>query len=308
MRLFDHAFNMELDFIFAVSCIFSERMLQLFQNPLQKGERTPVSEKTSSSNQSIEKMFHIIETMAVAGRPMRLNEIAEKSRVPASTAMRILNAMIDNGYASQNEETQLYSLSYKFLWIASNLRENLTLSQVIHPYLQEISKRVGVSCALGIRNGDYITYVDEVVSSQQMIRIFHHLGQSYDLYANGCGKLFLAEYSKAELNRYFQQHELKSITPKTLCTRAELEADLARTRQRGYSMNDEECLLGMRCISFPLKSSDGEVFAGISLSATIYQINNDNIGVYVSTVRAVLDRMYSECGPVFSRLQFNELI
>lgn len=49
------------------------------------------------SNQSIDRMFQIIEAMAFTGKPMRLNDIAKKSGIPASTAMRILNAMIENG-------------------------------------------------------------------------------------------------------------------------------------------------------------------------------------------------------------------
>ena len=38
------------------------------------------------SNQSIDRMFQIIEAMAFTGKPMRLNDIAEKSRIPARTA------------------------------------------------------------------------------------------------------------------------------------------------------------------------------------------------------------------------------
>ena len=109
------------------------------------------------SNQSIDRMFQIIEAMAFTGKPMRLNDIAEKSGIPASTAMRILNAMIENGYASQNEETQLYNLSYKFLWVGNSIRENLSLNQLLHPYLQEISKRTALGSALAVLNGDTIT-------------------------------------------------------------------------------------------------------------------------------------------------------
>ncbi len=45
----------------------------------------------------------------------------------------------------------------------------------------------------------------------------------------------------------------------------------------GYAVNDEEGLLGMQCIALPVNSSDGRIFAAISISGTIYQITHDNI-------------------------------
>ena len=67
--------------------------------------------ETSTSNLSIDRMLRIIELMSESGKPMRLNEIAESSGVSTSTAMRILNTLIEREYAKQNEETLLYSLT-----------------------------------------------------------------------------------------------------------------------------------------------------------------------------------------------------
>ncbi len=262
----------------------------------------------NSSNQSIDRMFSIIEVMASSGKPMRLNEIAERSGVAASTAMRILNALCDNGYASQNEETYLYSLSYKFIWIGSQIRESLTLNKLLRPYLDEISRRLNLSCALGTLNDIAVTYVDEVIATQQMLRVYHHLGQAHPLYANACGKLFLSSFSKADLNRYYRQTQLTPFTPRTLSTRDALEKDLARIRECGYSVNDEERILGMRCVAVPLLSSDGKPFVGISVSGTSFQIARENIPLVAATVQSVVDKIYEECRPVLSLLQSGELL
>ena len=107
----------------------------------------------NASNQSIDRMFQILETMTFTGRPMRLNDIAEKSGIPASTAMRILNAMIENGYANQNVETQLYSLSYKFLWVGNSIRENLSLNPDIPANIRWIVDDVTKFCQREVRRG-----------------------------------------------------------------------------------------------------------------------------------------------------------
>lgn len=261
----------------------------------------------SSSNQSIERMFRIIESMAPSDKPLRLNEISEKSGVPASTAMRILNAMIQNGYASQDADTMLYSLSYKFLEISTAIRENLSLNQELRPYLQEISRKMQLSCALGIQNQYCITYIDEVISMQQMIRIYHHLGVQYPLHKNACGKLFLSQFSPEELTRYLQQADLSVSTPKTLSSREELEENLEQIRTQGYAVNDEESMLGMRCIALPLIDPDGEIFAGVSISGTVYQLPHDTIPTLVQTTRRILKRFYDECNPLLKNVHRAEL-
>lgn len=264
--------------------------------------------KTNSSNQSIDRMFSIVEVMASTARPMRLNEIAEQSGISASTAMRILNALIENGYASQDEETFLYSLSYKFMMIGNSLRENLSINQLMGPYLSELSKRVGLSCAIGIRSGYSLVYINEVISTQQMLRVYHHLGNSNPMYANACGKLFLSRMSKQEFSQYLKQTNLTPFTPKTLISKQALEENLKEIRNQGFAVNDEEGTPGMRCIALPVESSGGELIAGMSISGTIYQITSEAIPLISSTGKDVLQKMYNECEPVLSQISAGELL
>lgn len=264
--------------------------------------------KKTSSNQSIDRMFRILETLAVTGRAMRLNDIAEKSSVSASTAMRILNAMIENGYVYQNPETQLYGLTYKLLWAGTAIRENLSLNQLLHPYLAEIARQTGLSSALSVRNGDAVTFVDEVVSTSHMVRIYHHLGQSFPLYSTASGKVFLSGMPQEERERYYKANHLVPVTPKTLYTPQALETAMEKIQSLGYAVDDEEALLGMRCVALPVNISNGEVFAVISISGTIYQVTAENIPLLAATIQNVLAKPYEECRPVFSQLQASELL
>ena len=84
----------------------------------------------NASNLSTDRMLRIIEVMSTSGKTMRLNDIADESGVSSSTAMRILNTLIANEYARQNEDTLLYSLTMKFLKIGTNIREHLSVNQL----------------------------------------------------------------------------------------------------------------------------------------------------------------------------------
>lgn len=255
---------------------------------------------TTASNLSIYRMLRIVEIMSESGKPMRLNEIAEASGTAASTAMRILNTLIDNKYAKQNEETLLYSLTMKFLMVGTNIRENLSANQLIHPYLQEITKRLNLSCALAVLDNEYVVYIDECVSSKQMIRIYHHLGHTYEPHINASGKLFLSQFSHEEITSYCRRHKFVAQTPKTIISQADLEQDLRQVQKQGYSLNDEENVLGMRCFAVPIYNDKGVISASISVSGTAYQIPMEQVPTMVSIVNSIVDRFYEEYTPLLT--------
>ena len=254
--------------------------------------------ETSTSNLSIDRMLRIIELMSESGKPMRLNEIAESSGVSTSTAMRILNTLIEREYAKQNEETLLYSLTMKFLKIGTNIRENLAANQLIHPYLQEITKRLNLSCALAILDDDMIVYIDESFSSKQMLRFYHHLGHSFEMHTNASGKLFLAQMSKEAFTSYCRHHKFESTSPKSITNQAELAKNLEQSLKQGYSLNDEESVLGTRCFAVPIYNDKGRIIASISVSGTVFQLPLEQIPAMVGVVNNILSHFYREYAPL----------
>lgn len=252
----------------------------------------------NASNLSIDRMLRMVEVMAANGKPMRLNEISDASGVSASTGMRILNTLIEKEYAKQNQKTLLYSLTMKFLKIGTDIRENLSANQLLHPYLQEITKRMNFSCALAVQDDDSVVYIDESVSSKQMIRIYHHLGHRFPLHANASGKIFLSQFSKGELASYCRHHRLERYTPKTISSQENLSRELERTRRWGYSLNNEENMMGMRCFAVPIYNDKGRIVASVSISGTIFQLPMDQILSMVNVVNSILDQFYAEYAPL----------
>ena len=269
--------------------------------------RNIMAEKSSASTQGITRFFTVVETMTAIGRPARLQDIAQQSDASPSTVMRILNAMIENGYAVQNPETQFYSLSYKFLQISNSIRENLTINSLIHPYLYKITSRTDISSALAIRVGSTLTYIDEVVTQSSMIRVHHHLGKQFPLYSTAAGKLFLSEMSAVELNKYFIEENMIPLTANTLTSRRKMEDALRDIKRNHYSYNNEEAALGMSCLAFPIYNSDGGLLAAISVSGTIYQINDNTVDDLVRDIKEVMDELNEKCRPVFTATNVADL-
>src|SRR3546814_4654840 len=56
------------------------------------------------------------------------------------------------------------------------------------------------------------------------------------------------------------------FTEKTIVDPAALRCELARIRERGWAVDDEEHTVGMRCVAATIHNEHGEVIAGVSRS------------------------------------------
>lgn len=261
-------------------------------------------EKLEAGNKAIMRLFRIIDFLARTGQPMHLNDISKSCDIPSSSAMRILNTAIDAGYVVQDQDTYLYYLSFKFVKIGNAIRSHASINQIIHPYLVRITRQTGLSSALGMRNGDKITFIDECISMDQMVIVTHQLGAAFPLHVTGAGKVFLSYFSRQELADYLSRNQLEQLTPRSIVSPEKLEKQLREARKNGYAIDDQESSLGMRCISFPVLTTDGRLLASISASGTIYQTSSKTMPVLVKTIREVLEEMHEETQPVLDNLHY----
>ena len=59
---------------------------------------------------------------------------------------------------------------------------------------------------------------------------------------------------------------LESLTPKTLTDPAALRKELRRIRQRGYSIDDQEVVMGVYCVAVPILDANGRPAGAMSIT------------------------------------------
>lgn len=228
-----------------------------------------MSEKKAVSNQSVEKVFLIIETMAKKHGSMRLQDIAASCGMPSSTTLRLLNTLERLGYVVQNLNDNRYRLSLKFHAISDAVVAQTDLHAVVHPHLIKLSVACQESSYLAIEQDQSVVYIDVVTGPDTIIRTMQYIGKRAPMHCTGVGKLMLTNLSNEQLDEYIRFKGLQAFTPHTLTTRAQLHAEMETIRQNGYAIDDEECELGARCIAAPIRDYTGGVIACISVSGPV---------------------------------------
>ena len=74
-----------------------------------------------------------------------------------------------------------------------------------------------------------------------------------------------------EIQRLVRVKGMPRVTPQTLTSRTALFAELARVRQQGYAIDNQENEMEGRCIGAPIYGPDGRVAAALSISSPVFR-------------------------------------
>lgn len=243
-----------------------------------------MQKKLAKINQSVEKVFQIIEIMAESGERLRLQDIAMKADMPASTALRLVNTLVNCGYAHQDPDTLKYYLSLKFMLIGSYVSSQTSIRDIAHPYLRELSKKCKESVCLALDQDMEVVYIDVIDGPHGMLKITQRIGKAAPLHSTAVGKILLLNYDSEQLNQFIELKGLEALTPNTVTSKEELEKELREIELQGYAIDDEECELGARCISVGIKDYSGKYIAGISVSGPTTRMTKEYINIIKGTV------------------------
>jgi len=228
-------------------------------------------------NLSIGKAFHVIEVMASQGGPMRLQEIAKRTGMPASTALRFLTTLKEYGYVDQVRETAHYFLTMKFCRIGNQVSRQVRIRDIVRPYLEQLSREFEESVSLAIEQNFHVVYVDVVDGPDHMLQTLQRIGKIAPLHGTGVGKCLLLGFDESRLEELVRKQGLPALTPNTIHSLEDLKQELETVRRRGWAVDNEECEIGARCVAAPIRDYTGRIVAAISTSGPVFRMTQEKI-------------------------------
>lgn len=251
--------------------------------------------KLSKVNQSVKKIFQIIEIMANSREALRLQDIALKVDIPASTVLRLINTLVSCGYANQDPITLKYSLSLKFTLIGSLVSSQTSIRDIAHPLLLELSKKCKESVCLAIEQDMEVVYLDVIDGPDGILKITQRIGKVAPLHSTAVGKILMLNYDSVQLNQVIALKGLTALTPNTITNKEELLEELEKIKTQGYALDNEECELGARCIAAGIKDYSGKYIGAISISGPITRMTMEQIDAYkyivIDTAQSISELM-----------------
>lgn len=190
-----------------------------------------------------------------------LPEIVDRFQKPKSTVHDHLTTLTELGYLFKEGRT--FHVSPRFLSLGGYARSRTPLFQVAEAEVHQLANDTGEHANLMIEENGYGIFLHKVKGTDS-VNLDTYEGMEVHLHTTAMGKAILAHVSDEERERLIGD-DLPAVTENTITDRDTLDEELAEIRERGYAIDNEERLTGIRCIAAPIITG-GEVVGAISVS------------------------------------------
>jgi IclR family acetate operon transcriptional repressor len=249
---------------------------------------------TPSSVQVLDRSLLLLELVAAADGAA-LTELAEQSGMAPSTVHRLLTSLAQHGMVSHDAETGAWTIGVKAFEIGTAYLRFRRLGTISRPFLKQLMEECGETANVAIEDDGDVVFISQMESHAPM-RAFFRPGRRGPIHASGIGKAILSTWPDRRIETLLAGRSLQRFTDKTRDTLSSLLEDVAEIRARGWSVDDEEHTLGMRCVAAPIFDEYGDAVAGISISGPAVRLPDNKMEAFGPVVRAAAARLTAAMG------------
>jgi DNA-binding IclR family transcriptional regulator len=215
---------------------------------------------------AVQRAVAILRELADARTELGTNEIARRTGINVSTISRILATLVSGGLVEHVAATGRYRLGLGIVRLASAVPEGLDPRSLARPHLAELASRTRETATLSVP-GEHEAITLDFVQSPLSVRSVAEVGRTSAAHATAVGKVFLAYGGTLPAGG------LISYTERTIVDPAVLEAELARTRERGWAEAVGEREEDLNAIAAPVLSPAGALASILGVQGPAARFN-----------------------------------
>lgn len=215
-------------------------------------------------NNTLVKGLRVLELLTARDGAMGVSELASELNVGRSNVHRLLQALVEMGYAVNEGGRGNYRASLKVWELGAQALHKLDFREATAPAMRELLTRSNETVHLSVLNGDEVVYIDKL-DSPEPVRAYSVVGGRAPAYCVATGKVLLA-WQETPPTDLLTVRKLQVFTPSTIGDTAQLASELARVRQQGYAINRGEWRASVWGIAAPVLIGSGRVVAAMGIS------------------------------------------
>ncbi len=189
--------------------------------------------------------------------------MAEASRgigISRAAAFRLLHTLSVQGYVLKNSRSPRYYPAARLIALGQSLTSSTAIAGLMKSAMATLFELYGETVNVGLPHGDRVLYID-MLESRRGLRMAAQIGERDHLHSTALGKALLAALSHEDAAALIAGIPLPRLTHSTITSRTALFAEIARIRERGYAVDDEENEMGARCVGVAIRDAGRPVVA-----------------------------------------------
>lgn len=249
--------------------------------------------------QAVSRALQILSSFTPRDFELTVADLHARLGIHKSTLVRLLQCMAVEGFVQQSPTSDAYRLGIKTFEVGNVYHRTRmkNIGAVANPYMQRLVSRFDLSSNLAVRDGTEIVYVETVERLGSPMRVAYSAGDRFGVHHTALGKAMIAFLPSDQFEDLLEKIELTSLTPRTINTIEGLVEELATIKERGYAVDDEESLPGLRCVGAPIWDYE-KVVAALSASGSTLVVTKERIGEIANAVLEATRAISAQLGSV----------
>lgn len=234
----------------------------------------------SRTIKTTETVFEIIEKLqefdgATTGDLADVMDMAQSTIHDHLITLELLGYVVKEGSE--------FKLSLKFLDHGTYVRHRQPNTAVIQSSLDQIAQDTGEVAWFIVQEHDKAVYLEKALGSHAVLP-GDRIGKRRYLHCPAAGKTILAQWPIQDVRDYADRTGLPAETDQSTTDIEVLLATLDEIRERGYALNDQEVVKGVRGVAVPILQGEHTIGA-VGIGAPVNRLKEKQ---FVETVPELL--------------------
>lgn len=250
--------------------------------------------------QSVDRAIEILEIVRDAEGPVRAAMIAHEMGLPLKTAHNLIRSLLQHGYLVQNEEKS-YQLGPECFLLSDQAKGPFSqLGRQVGDAVLELHRKSGIAAFFGCDYA-YRLYCVAIVEASGYREINGRQVWLNSMHATAAGRVILAARGTAYLEKFLEQSELRKFNSQTKNTPDELRAEVEKVRRDGYSIVEDEHVVGFISVAIPVTTPQGKLLGAIGSSCRTHLWHERNLQLedVLRDLRWTAGKIVESCGNLF---------
>ena len=263
-----------------------QRVKKPIKLPLtKKPGRFPKAEDIDKGGiRSVDRAMALLEVLGEDEEGYRLTDLAVRSGLSPSTVHRLLTTLEGRQFVQFDQSDGMWHVGQRAFAIGSAFVRRRNFVAPALPFLRRLRDVTRETANLSIADYGEVVVLTQV-ESREIMRAITRVGGRVPMVTSGMGKAILATYSDEEISAIIKNHGMQKLTHHSHVRAGELRVELELIRKQGYAVDDEEFLLGLRCVASVVYGPNGEALAAISVSGLTSRVPKERLATLGTLVR-----------------------
>jgi len=243
---------------------------------------------------ALERGLAILECLTKSQHGLTVSQLTRNLGFPKSSVHALLLTFERHGYLYRDDSSGRYRLGLRICDLANVALERIKLREQAAPLLCRLRDVTGLTAHMAILDHDEAVLIEKIESPK--FRVNSWIGKRMVLHCTAVGKALIAHLPDEQVEALLHNRGMLRHNDNTIVSLRRMKEELDLVRRRGYSVDDEEEEINVRCIGAPILDSQHRVLAAISITGSTAEVDETTRERLIRNVRATAAAIARQLG------------